>query len=92
MLPFDGKHLGSNPSILTKINASEVLEEEHWPSKSEIAGSNPVTCSRRLAMSGPMQKITHNSGSRGVWFISLALDARARWFESSLPDKTSKPY
>ena len=32
-------------------------------------------------------KPTNNSGSRGVRFISLALDARARRFESCLPDE-----
>ena len=32
-------------------------------------------------------KPTNNSGSRGVRFISLALDARVRRFESCLPDK-----
>lgn len=34
------------------------------------------------------------SDSRGVWFISVALEATARWFESNLSDQFyfSKPF
>ena len=63
--------MGSSPTPSSILAYSVTVSTKHFDCFS--LGSNPG-------------KPTNNSGSRGVRFISLALDARARWFESSLPD------
>jgi hypothetical protein len=63
---------GSNPVPSATLGYSVMVSTKHFDCFS--LGSSP---------SNP----TIISGSRGVRFISLALDARARRFESCLPDE-----
>ena len=64
--------VGSSPTSSSILAYSVTVSTKHFDCFS--LGSNPG-------------KPTNNSGSRGVRFISLALDARARRFESCLPDE-----
>ena len=63
--------VGSSPTSSSILAYSVTVSTKHFDCFS--LGSNP-------------SKPTIISGSRGVRFISLALDARARRFESCLPD------
>ena len=64
--------MGSSPTSSSVLAYSVTVSTKHFDCFS--LGSNP-------------SKPTIISGSRGVRFISLALDARARKFESCLSDK-----